>query len=88
VLVLLALLGGAEGIPLSLTDVFVSGTEGYACFRIPALVSLPDGNLIAFCEGENLGTKPLGHTVLIDRPSLFRTQGDDSIVKITTGTTL
>jgi len=31
--------------------VFVSGTEGHKSYRIPAMISLPDGTLLAFCEG-------------------------------------
>lgn len=31
--------------------VFESGKEGYHSFRIPALVQLPNGELLAFCEG-------------------------------------
>jgi sialidase-1 len=31
--------------------VFVSGTEGNKAYRIPAIISLPDGSLLAFCEG-------------------------------------
>ena len=38
--------GGARQV-----DVFVSGTEGYHTFRIPALLVTPDGTLLAICEG-------------------------------------
>ncbi len=38
-------------IPLRLNDVFVHGTEGYACLRIPSLVMLPDGSYLARSEG-------------------------------------
>lgn len=31
--------------------VFVSGQEGYKSFRIPAIISLPNGDLLAFSEG-------------------------------------
>lgn len=31
--------------------VFESGTEGYKSFRIPTIISLPNGELLAFCEG-------------------------------------
>ena len=31
--------------------VFVSGKDGYKSFRIPAIVNLPNGTLLAFCEG-------------------------------------
>lgn len=35
----------------STVPVFVSGTEGHKSYRIPAIISLPNGNLLAFCEG-------------------------------------
>jgi sialidase-1 len=31
--------------------VFTSGKEGYKSFRIPAIIRLQNGNLLAFCEG-------------------------------------
>lgn len=31
--------------------VFVSGTDGYKAFRIPAFIRLPNGDLLAFAEG-------------------------------------
>ncbi|MFV0604337.1 MAG: exo-alpha-sialidase [Niabella sp.] len=31
--------------------VFVSGEEGYQSYRIPAIINLPDGKLLAFAEG-------------------------------------
>ncbi len=31
--------------------VFISGTEGHKSYRIPAIIGLPNGNLLAFCEG-------------------------------------
>ncbi|WP_316823154.1 sialidase family protein [Pedobacter gandavensis] len=31
--------------------VFVSGKEGYKSFRIPAMIGLKDGTILAFCEG-------------------------------------
>lgn len=31
--------------------VFVSGEEGHKSYRIPAIISLPNGELLAFCEG-------------------------------------
>ena len=32
-------------------DIFVSGNEGYACYRIPAILVAPNGDIMAFCEG-------------------------------------
>ena len=41
-----------EEAPLpALTDVFVSGTEGYNTFRIPSIILAPNGTLLAFAEG-------------------------------------
>lgn len=31
--------------------VFISGTDGYKNYRIPAIISLPNKDLLAFCEG-------------------------------------
>lgn len=36
---------------MRITPAFVNGQEGYACFRIPAIVRAVDGNLLAFAEG-------------------------------------
>ena len=33
------------------TPVFVSGQEGHKVYRIPAVIGLPNGNLLAFAEG-------------------------------------
>lgn len=41
---------------LTLSDVFVSGSEGYGIYRIPALATAEDGSLLAFAEGRpNMG---------------------------------
>ncbi len=37
--------------PLAAARVFVNGTEGYACYRIPSIVRALNGDLIAFAEG-------------------------------------
>jgi len=34
----------------NVTTVFESGTEGHKIYRIPAIVGLPNKNLLAFCE--------------------------------------
>ena len=36
-------------------DVFVSGTEGYPCYRIPAVLRLPSGTILVFAEGRRGG---------------------------------
>ena len=37
--------------PLKPQPVFINGTEGYACFRIPAIIRTFNGDLLAFAEG-------------------------------------
>ncbi len=37
--------------PQQFTQVFVNGTEGHACYRIPAIVRAANGDLVAFAEG-------------------------------------
>jgi sialidase-1 len=54
------------------TDVFVSGADGYKTFRIPALITTPDGTLLAFCEGRKQGP---GDSGAID--TVLRRSGDD-----------
>ena len=46
-------------------DVFVSGTEGYHTFRIPALSVTPAGTLLAFCEGRKTSRADLGNNDLM-----------------------
>ncbi len=36
---------------LTQLDLFVSGTDGYHTFRIPALITCESGTILAFCEG-------------------------------------
>lgn len=33
------------------TPVFISGQDGYESYRIPAIINVPNGDLLAFCEG-------------------------------------
>jgi sialidase-1 len=40
--------------------VFISGTEGHKSYRIPAIIRLPDNNLLAFCEGRVKGSGDFG----------------------------
>lgn len=43
------LTGAAD--PLTREPVFVNGTEGHACYRIPSIVRAANGHLLAFAEG-------------------------------------
>ncbi len=44
---------------------FRSGSEGYECFRIPALVTCADGTLLAFAEGRKNGCSDTGDIDLV-----------------------
>ena len=45
--------------------VFVSGTEGYKSFRIPAILRLPNGDLLAFAEGRIKGANDYGNIDIV-----------------------
>jgi sialidase-1 len=49
--------------------VFVSGTEGYKTYRIPAIIHLPNGNLLAFCEGRLKGAADFGNVDIVMKRS-------------------
>jgi len=46
-------------------DIFVSGTDGYHTFRIPALSVAPDGTLLAFAEGRKKNKSDTGDIDLL-----------------------
>ncbi|MEE2618685.1 MAG: sialidase family protein [Candidatus Poribacteria bacterium] len=46
-------------------NLFVSGTDGYHTYRIPALVRSNDGTILAFCEGRKFGGGDAGHIDLL-----------------------
>ncbi len=48
---------------------FESGQEGYACFRIPAMVSTTRGTLLAFAEGRKNGCSDTGDIDLVMKRS-------------------
>ena len=52
------------------TDVFVSGTEGYHTFRIPAVVVTNRGTVLAFCEGRKGSQNDHGDVDLVLKRSL------------------
>lgn len=61
-----ALSGRAERIA---ADVFTSGEDGYAAFRIPAVVQAADGALLAFAEARRDGVADKGDIDLVLRRS-------------------
>lgn len=46
-------------------EVFVSGTNGYHTYRIPAIVTTRDNTLVAFCEGRKSGRGDSGNIDLL-----------------------
>ncbi|MDP4131130.1 MAG: sialidase family protein [Bacteroidota bacterium] len=53
--------------------VFISGQGGYQNYRIPALIVLPDGDMLAFCEGRVAGSDDFGNIDIVMKRS--RDQG-------------
>ena len=49
--------------------VFISGTEGYQIYRIPAIISLPNGNLLAFAEGRVNSSDDFGNVNIVMKQS-------------------
>ena len=48
---------------------FESGTEGYQCFRIPAIVTTTKGTILAFAEGRKKGCSDTGDIDLVMKRS-------------------
>ncbi len=49
--------------------VFQSGEAGYACFRIPAIVGAPNGELLAFCEARKDNCQDHGNVRIVMKSS-------------------
>ena len=52
------------------TPVFVSGQEGHKVYRIPAVIGLPNGNLLAFAEGRVQNSADFGDINLVMKKSM------------------
>lgn len=50
--------------------VFISGTDGHKSYRIPAVIGLPDGTLLAFAEGRVKGSNDFGDVNIVLKRSL------------------
>lgn len=57
------------GIYAQAISVFVSGEDGHKSYRIPAIVSLPKGDLLAFAEGRVNGSGDFGDINLVMKRS-------------------
>ncbi|MFD1145044.1 sialidase family protein [Larkinella insperata] len=71
-LVILLALAGEMGLTKTATEettVFQKGEGGYQCYRIPAIVKAPNGNLLAFAEGRKTGCNDFGDIDLVMRIS-------------------
>ncbi len=67
-----AMVQGDVNIPsgkLSMSDVYVSGEAGYHTFRIPAVISAANGDLLAFAEGRKSGRSDAGNIDLVVKRS-------------------
>lgn len=51
------------------STVFSSGTEGHATYRIPAIIDLPNGDLLAFAEGRVHGSNDFGDINIVAKRS-------------------
>ena len=60
---------GTPGDSTSLNYIFEAGSEGYACFRIPAIVRTRQGTLLAFAEGRKRGCSDTGDIDLVMKRS-------------------
>lgn len=49
--------------------VFMSGQEGHKSYRIPAIIRLPNGDLLAFCEGRVDGSDDFGDINIVAKRS-------------------
>jgi sialidase-1 len=50
-------------------DVFVSGENGYHSYRIPALITAPNGDLLVFCEARKINRSDDGDIDLLQKRS-------------------
>lgn len=49
--------------------VFTSGSEGHKSYRIPAIINLPNGEILTFCEGRVNGSRDFGDINIVMKRS-------------------
>jgi sialidase-1 len=66
IMLLLSILSCRDKEPVK---VYISGTDGHRSYRIPAIIGLPDGTLLAFAEGRVTGSADFGDVNIVMRRS-------------------
>lgn len=69
-LILAIILSGAANVQAQDVPVFTSGTDGFKSFRIPAVIKLTDGSLLAFAEGRVDGMNDFGNIKIVTKKSI------------------
>lgn len=69
ILLALCLIKFSETVAQELRYIFESGKEGYACYRIPAVISTNEGHILAFAEGRRNGCSDTGSIDLVMKRS-------------------
>ena len=59
----------AEAQEKGIIDIFQKGQDGYACFRIPAIVQSKSGTLLAFAEARKSSCSDTGNIDLVAKRS-------------------
>jgi len=59
----------AHGFLQEKVPVFISGEEGHKIYRIPAVIGLPNGDILAFCEGRVNGGSDFGNIDIVMKRS-------------------